>query len=85
MSDREILRRLASRWMELASLPVMAVRKRQWTALKDLHAERPMAIFETMFLEAYIQEADLECEDPLFRVVEKDLRWKHPPPDRGRR
>ena len=34
--DRDILRGLASRWMELAHLPVMAARKRQWTALKDL-------------------------------------------------
>lgn len=30
--DREILRLLASRWMEIANLPVMAERKRQWTA-----------------------------------------------------
>ena len=46
-SDRETLRRLAGRWMELASLPVMAERRRLWTALNDLHAERPMVLFET--------------------------------------
>jgi len=75
MSDRDILRKLASHWMELASLPIMNVRLRQWTALKDLHAERPMAIFETMFLENYVRDEDLACEDPLFRAVEKNLRW----------
>ena len=37
--DHDVLRGLATRWMELASLPVMAVRRRQWTALKDLRAE----------------------------------------------
>jgi hypothetical protein len=75
MSDKDILRKLASRWMELASLPVMAVRKRQWTALKDLQAERPMVIFETLYLENYVRDVDLDCEDPLFREVEKSLRW----------
>jgi hypothetical protein len=32
--DVPTLRRLATRWMELAALPVMAERKRLWTALK---------------------------------------------------
>lgn len=75
MGDRDILRKLANRWMELANLPVMAVRKRGWTAVKDLHAERPMVIFETKFLENYIKDEELECEDLLFREVEKGLRW----------
>jgi len=47
-----------------ASLPVMAERKRQWTALKDLHAERPMVLFETWTLENYVEEGELECKDP---------------------
>ena len=76
MSDKEILRVLATRWMELASLPVMAERQRLWTALKDLHAERPMALFETLFLEDYVRDEDLACQDPFFREVEKGLRWE---------
>ena len=39
-SDRDILRELAQRWMALAHRPVMAERKRLWTALHDLKAER---------------------------------------------
>jgi hypothetical protein len=68
--DREILRGLATRWMALASLPVMAERRRQWTALKDLRAERPMVLFETWTLENYVAEDELGCEDPELRRVE---------------
>ena len=57
--DREILRLLASRWMEIANLPVMAGRKRQWTALKDLRAERPMVLFETWTLENYVADDEI--------------------------
>jgi len=72
--DREILRGLAARWMELASLPVMAVRRRQWTALKDLHAERPMVLFETWTLENYVADDELLCQDAELRRVEKAMR-----------
>lgn len=75
MRDREVLRALAARWMELASLPVMAERKRQWTALKDLRAERPMVLFETWTLENYVEESELQCQDPGFRSVELAMRW----------
>ncbi|HGE71195.1 TPA: hypothetical protein ENX78_10195 [Candidatus Poribacteria bacterium] len=54
--DREILRSLANRWMDLATQPIMEERKRLWTALKDLHAERPMVLFETWTLENYYEK-----------------------------
>jgi hypothetical protein len=73
--DREILRSLASRWMQWAGSPVMEERKRLWTALKDLRAERPMVLFETWTLEEYVAETELECEDPLLRAVERQMRW----------
>lgn len=73
--DREILRSLAKRWMELANQPVMKERKRQWTALKDLKAERPMVLFETWTLENYVAESDLQCEDQGFRNMERHIRW----------
>jgi len=72
--DRDILRGLATRWMELASLPVMAVRRRQWTALKDLHAERPMVLFETWTLENYVADDEVLCQDAELRRVEKAMR-----------
>jgi hypothetical protein len=73
--DVDCLRRLATRWMELANQPVMGERKRLWTALKDLHAERPMVLFETWTLESYVAEDELVCTDPLFRGVELNMRW----------
>ena len=73
--DKETLRVLASHWMELASQPIMAQRKRQWTALKDLHAERPRVLFETATLENYVDDAELACDDPLLRTVEKYMYW----------
>jgi hypothetical protein len=74
-TERTILRTLAARWMELANLPVMAERRRQWMALNDLHAERPMVLFETDFLENYVAEAELQCADPYLRDVERHMRW----------
>ena len=46
-ADREVIRSLAGRWAEIAALPLMAERKRQWRALHDLRPERPMVLFET--------------------------------------
>ncbi len=73
--DRDVLRPLAARWMELASQPAMAERRRLWTALKDLRGERPMVLFETWSLEDYLADVTLECQDPLFRGVEWHMRW----------
>jgi len=72
--DREILRGLAVRWMELAHLPVMLQRKRQWTALKDLQPERPMLLFETWTLDGYVGEDELLCQDQELRKLEKAMR-----------
>jgi len=74
-NDRDILRRLAGRWMEIAGLPIMDERKRQWTALHDLKQERPMVLFETWTIENYIAQDELECEDPGLRWVELTMRW----------
>jgi hypothetical protein len=73
-NDRQVLRDLAGRWSDLASLPVMAERKRQWTALKDLHAERPMVLFETWTLENYVAEDELLCRAEQSRRAERRLR-----------
>jgi hypothetical protein len=60
--------------MEMASLPVMAERKRLWTALKDLRPERPMVLFETWTVGNYVAEDELECSDPFFRDIELSMR-----------
>jgi hypothetical protein len=72
--DQQTLRDLVLRWIELAHLPVMAERKRLWTALKDLRAERPMVLFETWTLEDYVSDRELSCQDPFLRGVELHMR-----------
>jgi hypothetical protein len=67
------LRSLAARWMEHASNPVMAQRRRQWKAVKDLKAEKPMILVETCMLADYIGRNELVCTDPFVRNVEKSL------------
>jgi hypothetical protein len=73
--ERQTLRRLAGRWSELASQPVMAERKRLWTALKDLQPERPMVLFEVWTLgNHFVHEDELRCTDPFLRKVELNMR-----------
>jgi hypothetical protein len=73
-NEHQQLRKLATRWMELAQLPVMSDRKRQWAALHDLHAERPMVLFETALVENYVAQSELVCEDPYLRYIEMQMR-----------
>ncbi|MCC7491244.1 MAG: hypothetical protein IT204_02805 [Fimbriimonadaceae bacterium] len=74
-AERDVLRRLAAQWAELAADPVMAERRRCWTALHDLRPERHMVLFETWTLEDYLADVTLECEDPLARGLEWRMRW----------
>ncbi len=82
--DMEILRSLAVRKMEIASLPVHLENRRQWTALNDLSPERPMAwINEICWHEMNVQdELTLKCQGAWAREQECILRreiyqWQH--------
>lgn len=72
--DRQIIRELAVKWMEFASLPVMKERKRLWQAVHDLKAERPVILFETAWIDGYVADNEILCEDPFLRSVEKNMR-----------
>ena len=69
--DRDTIRALASKWMELSSMPVMNERKRLWKAVHDLKAERPVIMIETSTIEKFVLPSDLRCEDPFLRAVER--------------
>lgn len=73
--EREVqsLRRLAGRWMEHATHPIMKQRRRLWQAIKDLRAEKPMILVETCMLPDYIGRDELVAEDPYLRNIEKSL------------
>jgi hypothetical protein len=72
--DCGIIRELARQWMEFAALPVMAERKRVWKAVHDLKAERPVILFETAWIDGYVAETEIQCQDPFLRSVEKSMR-----------
>ena len=74
IADREVIRSLAARWAEIAALPVMAERKRQWRALHDLRPERPMILFEPATVHEYVAPDELRCEHPVLRAVEATMR-----------
>ena len=69
-ADGERIRALAARWAEIAALPVMDERKRQWRALHDLRPERPMILFEVGTVDRYVRDDELRCEHPVLRAVE---------------
>ncbi|MCU0961432.1 MAG: uroporphyrinogen decarboxylase family protein [Pirellulaceae bacterium] len=72
--DRDTLRALAHQWMEWAAQPVMAARQRAWRAVHDLRAERPVILFETAWIDRYVAEDEVVCEDPFLRAVERNMR-----------
>jgi hypothetical protein len=73
-NDRNVIRELATKWMEWASLPVMQERKRLWKSVHDLKAERPVILFETAWIDGYVRADELRCEDPFLRNVEQNMR-----------
>ena len=72
--DRRVIRDLAGKWMEFAALPVMDERKRLWRAVHDLRAERPVILFETAWIDKYVADGEVLCEDPFLRSIEKNMR-----------
>jgi hypothetical protein len=72
--DRSVIRGLAARWRDLAADPVMGERKRLWAALHDLAPKRPMILFETNSVDGFVMPSEIECQDPLLRAVERNMR-----------
>jgi hypothetical protein len=72
--DRDVLRGLAARWSDHASMPVMAERKRQWRAVHDLVPERPMILVETSSVDGFVRADELFCADPFLRAAERHMR-----------
>ena len=78
------LRRLAERWMEHAANPVMAQRRRQWKAVKDLKPEKPMILVETCMLPDYIGPGRACLRGPLCAQHRKVSVRDGPPRGRDR-
>jgi hypothetical protein len=72
--DRDTLRDLAKRWMAHASNPVMAERKRLWTAVHDLKPVRPVVLVETASVDGFVEAKEIVCQDPFLRAAERHMR-----------
>lgn len=70
-SEREYLRELAKRQLEIANLPIMEQRKKRWYAHNRGETISPMVIFETKYCEADF--LDLKCESELAKIIELEL------------
>jgi hypothetical protein len=86
--DRTILRELAQRVAEIASLPVQEEKKRLWRKLNGLKPERPMITIDQLcWNELNIDnKLTLVSEDPECRIYEDRLRkilfqWEYFPVD----
>lgn len=75
-NDRTIIRELATKWMEWAANPVIEERKRAWRAVHDLNSERPVILVETDWIDGFVRDDEIKCQDPLLRSVEKSMRIK---------
>lgn len=73
MKDKTRLRALAGRYAELLHSPSAAQKKKDWTALHDLHPRRPMFLLETALMPDFVKEEDLCCEDGFLRRTEREL------------
>ena len=86
-AERDILRGLVGRYMEAASLPVQAEKKRLWKALNRSCMERPMVVIDQLpWNELACDALTPQISDPYWRHVEAVLRqtlykWAHFPVD----
>ena len=69
--EKQKFRRLATKWMEYANLPVMEERKKYWRAINDLKAEKPMAYVETYTILDYVSKDEIISQDTYLRNIEK--------------
>ncbi|MEA3460526.1 MAG: hypothetical protein U9R49_01520, partial [Bacteroidota bacterium] len=84
----DVLRSLAEKWAEVASLPVHKEKAQLWQKLNDLDSERPMVwINEIPWHEMnHKEELSLRCENEWARSQEELMRrtlyqWRHMPGD----
>jgi hypothetical protein len=72
-NDKNTIRELAVRWMEMASMDIMNERKRLWKAVHSLKMERPVILIETNTIDGFVSSDELSCEDPYLKAVERNM------------
>jgi len=86
--DKEILRSLATQYMEIASLPAQQEKVKLWKALNSGNMIRPMVVLDQLPWHEYDSDDSLHLcvEDTVWRGVEQFLRqtvyrWENFPAD----
>jgi hypothetical protein len=86
--EKEILRKLASRYMEIATLPVQREKMALWKALNRGKMQRPMVVLDQLPWHELNNEGELTClaQNSFCKGLEWDLRstiykWEHFPVD----
>lgn len=73
--DRRVLRELATRVRDIASMPVQAERAQLWKEFNALRPQRPMVLaFPEGGWRDLLPDSEARCEDPLARTWEMGLR-----------
>jgi len=87
-NDKEILRRLASKYTEISLLPVQREKMELWKALNRGDMQRPMVVIDQLPWHELNLNGELTCfcKDPFCARLESDLRktiykWEHFPVD----
>jgi hypothetical protein len=77
--DHTVLRDLASRYAAIAADPVMAQRRELWADHLSLKPTRPLLTLCSGIWDQWVAQAlapaNLSCQDPELRQVERDLRY----------
>lgn len=73
--DTTVLRELAKRYSDISHAPEMTARKQAWKDLHDLRPQRPMIMFEPYWLDGYLADYTMRCENELLRNVEKKMMF----------
>ena len=87
-NEKEVLRKLASRYMEIASLPAQREKMKLWKALNRGKMQRPMVVLDQLPWHELNNEGELTIlsQNSFCRGLEWDLRstiykWEHFPVD----
>jgi hypothetical protein len=73
--DREILRSLANRKLEISNDPVNENRRQQWYKHNDLEESRPLVLIESFpATDEMVTDETLQCQEPWARGLERNLR-----------
>ncbi len=80
MSDRAVIRELASRYAEIAAAPEQDARRTLWRQVNSLEASRPAVQVGYGMWNVWCREvfgdATLSCGDPFCRGIERALRMQ---------